>query len=152
MHGCFLVSHLAVLLKVAVGRDCGESHPAPTEARPLRAPGYPLMSSLSGSNILIVGEAPGTLELRERLIESGANVHVVSVAGAKLLLQQKQIDTAFIAASLEHDTQELSEELSSLGISQIFITPERPAPLDAAIARGVNLNRLRRKLRTPALT
>jgi hypothetical protein len=110
------------------------------------------MSSLSGSNILIVGEAPGTLELRERLIESGANVHVVSVAGAKLLLQQKQIDTAFIAASLEHDTQELSEELSSLGISQIFITPERPAPLDAAIARGVNLNRLRRKLRTPALT
>jgi hypothetical protein len=45
-------------------------------------------------------------------------VHVVSVAGAKLLLQQKQIDTAYIAASLEHDTQELSEELSSLGISR----------------------------------
>jgi hypothetical protein len=110
------------------------------------------MSSLTGSNILIVGEAPGTLELREHLIESGANVHVVSVAGAKLLLQQKQIDTAYIAASLEHDTQELSEELSSLGISQIFITAERVAPLDAAIARGVHLNRLRRKLHTPAFT
>jgi hypothetical protein len=79
-------------------------------------------------------------------------VHVVSVAGAKLLLQQKQIDTAYIAASLEHDTQELSEELSSLGISQIFITAERVAPLDAAIARGVHLNRLRRKLHTPAFT
>ena len=63
------------------------------------------MSSLSGSNILIVGEAPGTIELRERLINFGANVHVVSIAGAKLLLQQKQIDTAFIAASLEHDTR-----------------------------------------------
>jgi hypothetical protein len=110
------------------------------------------MSSLSGSNILIVGEAPGTLELRERLINSGANVHVVSVAGAKLLLQQKQIDTAFIAASLDYDTQELSEELSSLGIARIFITPERPTPLDASISRGVNLNRLRRKLRTPAFT
>ena len=110
------------------------------------------MSSLSGLNILIVGEAPGTLELRERLIDSGANVHVVSVAGAKLLLQQKQIDTAFLAASLDHDTRELSEDLSSLGIAQIFITPERLAPLDAAIARGVNLNRLRRKLRTPAFT
>jgi hypothetical protein len=58
----------------------------------------------------------------------------------------------FLAASLDHDTRELSEDLSSLGIAQIFITPERPAPLDAAIARGVNLNRLRRKLRTPALT
>ena len=109
------------------------------------------MSSLSGSNILIVGEAPGKIELRERLINFGANVHVVSIAGAKLLLQQKQIDTAFIAASLEHDTRELSEALYSLGISQIFITAERAAPLDAAIARGVNLNRLRRKLRTPAL-
>ena len=51
---------------------------------------------------LIVGEAPGTVELRERLINFGANVHVVSIAGATLLLQQKQIDTAFIAASLEH--------------------------------------------------
>ena len=37
------------------------------------------METLSGSNVLIVGEAPGIPELRERLITKGANVQVVSV-------------------------------------------------------------------------
>jgi hypothetical protein len=110
------------------------------------------MPSLSGSNLLIVGEAPGTLELRERLIDSGANVQVVSVAGASIIIRQKQIDSAFIAASLDQDTQQLCAELSALGIAQIFITPERAAPLHAAIARGVGLNGLRRKLRATAFT
>jgi hypothetical protein len=54
---------------------------------------------LPGSNILIVGEAPGTLELRERLIAAGANVQVVSVAGAAIIIRQKQIDGAFIGVS-----------------------------------------------------
>ncbi len=114
--------------------------------------GVPTMPSLSGSNILIVGDAPGTPELRERLIDSGANVQVVSVAGASIVIRQKQIDSAFIAASLDQDTQQLCEELSALGIAQIFITPERSAPLHAAIASGVGLNGLRRKLRTHAFT
>ena len=110
------------------------------------------MPSLSGSNVLIVGEAPGTLELRERLIDAGANVQVVSVAGASIVIQQKQIDSAFIAASLDQNTQQLCAELSELGIAQIFITPERTAPRHAAIASGGGLNGLRRKMRTAAFT
>jgi hypothetical protein len=107
---------------------------------------------LSGSKILIVGEAPGMLELRERLIASGANVQVVSVAGASIVIRQKQIDGAFIAASLDEDTRQLCGELSALRIAQIFIAPERAASLPAALARGVNLNSLRRKMRTAVLT
>jgi hypothetical protein len=105
---------------------------------------------LSGSNILIVGEAPGTLDLRERLIASGANVQVVSVAGASIVIRQKQIDSAFVAASLDQETQQLCAELSEFGIAQIFLTPKRFAPLHAAIASGVSLNGLRRKMRTAA--
>ena len=110
------------------------------------------MPNLSGSNILIVGEAPGTLELRERLIDSGANVQVVSVAGASITIRQKQIDSAFIAASLDQDTQQLCAELSALGIAQVFVAPERTEPPQAAMANGVGLNGLRRKLRTRAFT
>ena len=107
---------------------------------------------LSGSNILIVGEAPGTLELRERLMAAGANVQVVSVAGASIVIRQKQIDCAFVGASLDQDTRQLCGELSALGIAQIFIAPGRAGSLPAAIARGVHLNDLRRKMRTPAFT
>ena len=107
---------------------------------------------LSDSNILIVGEAPGTLDLRARLIASGANVQVVSVAGASIVIKHKQIDSAFIGASLDQDTRQLCGELSALGIAQIFIAPGRTASLPAAIARGVSLNGLCRKMRTPAFT
>jgi hypothetical protein len=107
---------------------------------------------LSGSNILIVGEAPGTLDLRESLIASGANVQVVSVAGASIVIRQKQIDGAFIGASLDEDTRQLCAELSALEIAQIFIAPESPGRLHEAIAKGVSLNGLRRKMRTPAFT
>lgn len=137
--------------RVAVGRDCGDLNPL-LRKRDRFAHRGTHMPSLSGSNILIVGDAPGTPELRERLIDSGANVQVVSVAGASIVIRQKQIDSAFIAASLDQATQQLCEELSELGIAQIFITPARAAPLHAAIARGVGLNGLRRKLRTHAFT
>jgi hypothetical protein len=110
------------------------------------------MSNLSGSNILIVGEAPGTLDLRERLINCGANVQVVSVAGASIVIRQKQIDSAFIAASLDRDTEELCEELCALGIAQVFVAPERAAPLQVASTQGISLNDLRRRLRTAAFT
>jgi hypothetical protein len=110
------------------------------------------MSNLSGSNILIVGEAPGTLDLRERLINCGANVQVVSVAGASIVIRQKQIDSAFIAASLDRDTKELCEELCALGIAQVFVASERAAPLQETSAQGISLNDLRRRLRTAAFT
>jgi hypothetical protein len=152
VHGCFLVSHLAVPLKVAVGRDCGKKSPRSYGSATASRTGVPTHVQPLWLEYPHRRRSTRNARASRALIDSGANVHVVSVAGAKLLLQQKQIDTAFLAASLDHDTRELSEDLSSLGIAQIFITPERPAPLDAAIARGVNLNRLRRKLRTPALT
>ena len=107
---------------------------------------------LSGSNILIIGEAPGTLELRARLIASGANVQVVSVAGASIVIKQKQIDGAFIGASLDQDTRQLCGELSALGIAQIFIAPEHThtVPRPAVVARDVGLAGLRRMMRTLA--
>ena len=134
---------------MAVGRDCGyltRSYGSATASRT----GVPTMQ-LSGSNILIIGEAPGTLELRARLIASGANVQVVSVAGASIVIKQKQIDGAFIGASLDQDTRQLCGELSALGIAQIFIAPEHPTvSRPAVVARGVGLTGLRRMMRTLA--
>ena len=150
MHGCFLVSHLAVPFRWLSDGTAGISTRSYGSATASRA-GVPTMH-LPGSNILIVGEAPGTLELRERLITSGANVQVVSVAGASIVIRQKQIDGAFIGASLGEDTRQLCGELSALGIAQIFIAPAPTASLPDASARGVSLNGLRRKMRTPALT
>jgi hypothetical protein len=108
------------------------------------------MSSLSGSTVLIVGETPDVSNLRTRLIESGATVHVVSVAGASLIVHQKQIDSAFIAASLDESTRHLCAELDSLGIARVFLTAEQvahqPEPL-----HGSRIKNLRRKLRTAAI-
>ena len=107
------------------------------------------MPNLLGSTILIVGETPDVSDLRTRLVESGATVHVVSVAGASLLVHQKQIDSAFIAANLDESTQQLCAELDSLGIARVFLTPERVA-LQPTFASG-QLKNLRRKLRAAAI-
>jgi hypothetical protein len=147
-HGCNSVGHQAVRNGDCRVGTAGTS-PAPTEARPSRA-GVPTMETLSGSNVLIVGEAPGIPELRERLITKGANVQVVSVAGAAIVIRQKQIDSAFIAASLDVDTHRLCEELVALEIPRIFVSPDGTAPLGRALASGAALNSLRRKLRIPA--
>ena len=110
------------------------------------------METISGSNVLIVGEAPGIPELRERLIEKGANVQVVSVTGAALVIRQKQIDSAFIAASLDEATHRLCEELAALEIPRIFVSADGKASLGSALASGATLNGLRRKLRIPAFS
>jgi hypothetical protein len=107
------------------------------------------MSNLSGSTILIVGETPDVSDLRTRLVESGATVHVVSVAGAFLLVHQKQIDSAFIAADLDENTQQLCAELDLLGIARVFLASERGA-LQPTFVIG-QLKNLRRKLRTAAI-
>jgi len=107
------------------------------------------MPNLTDSTILIVGDTPDVSDLRARLIESGATVHVVSVAGASLLVHQKQIDSAFIAANLDENTQQLCAELDSLGIARVFLTPERAAP-EPTFMSG-QLRYLRRKLRTAAI-
>ena len=107
------------------------------------------MSNPSGFTILIVGETPDVTDLRTRLVEAGATVHVVSVAGAALMLRQKQVDSAFVAANLDTSTQQLCAELDSLGIARVFLTPERAA-LRPAFVSG-QLKNLRRKLRTAAI-
>jgi hypothetical protein len=107
------------------------------------------MLNLTGSTILIVGETPEVTDLRTRLIESGATVHVVSVAGATLMIHQKQVDSAFVAASLDDDTQHLCAELDALGIARVFLTPERTT-LGPSLASG-KLRNLRRKLRVAAI-
>jgi hypothetical protein len=107
------------------------------------------MPNLSGSTILIVGDAPDVADLRARLVESGATVHVVSVAGASLLVHQKQIDSALIAANLDESTQRLCAELDSLGIARVFLTPERAA-LQPTFVVG-QLKTLRRKLRVATI-
>ena len=38
-----------------------------------------------------------------------------------LLVQQKQIDSAFIAPSLDANTQDLCAELDTLGIARVFL-------------------------------
>jgi hypothetical protein len=108
------------------------------------------MLNLTDSTILIVGETPDGSDLRTRLVESGATVHVVSVAGASLLIHQKQIDSAFIAANLDDSTQRLCAELDSLGIVRVFLTPERAAH-EPTFARSGQIKTLRRKLRTAAI-
>jgi hypothetical protein len=107
------------------------------------------MPNLLSSTILIVGETPDVSDLRARLVESGATVHVVSVAGASLLVRQKQIDSAFIAANLDESTEQLCAELDSLGIARVFLTPERAERHPAFVSD--QLKNLRRKLRTAAI-
>ena len=87
------------------------------------------MENPSGFAILIVGETPEVAGLRQHLIESGATVHVVSVAGASLMLRRKQIDSAFIAASLDANTQHLCAELDTLGIARVFLPAWPPSNL-----------------------
>jgi hypothetical protein len=108
------------------------------------------MLNLTDSTILIVGETPDVSDLRARLVEAGATVHVVSVAGASLLVHQKQIDSAFIAANLDDSTQQLCAEMDSLGIARVFLTPERVAR-EPTFVRGGQFKNLRRKLRTTAI-
>ena len=108
------------------------------------------MPNFSGFTVLIVGETPDVSDLRARLVEGGATVHVVSVAGACLMLRQKQVDSAFVAASLDESTQQLCAELDALGIARVFLTPEQAAP-EPTFVRGGQFKNLRRKLRTAAI-
>jgi hypothetical protein len=147
LRGC-IRSVTAARTWVTVDWDCGPQARS-YGTRPHRAPRVPTMPNLSGSTILIVGETPDVSDLRTRMVESGATVHVVSVAGASLMVRQKQIDSAFIAANLDERTQELCAELDSLGIARVFLTPERTAP-EPALVRG-QFKSLRRKLRSAAI-
>jgi hypothetical protein len=81
---------------------------------------------------------------------TSATVHVVNIAGASLMVRQKQIDTAFIAANFDDSTHHLCAELTALGIAQIFVPPQRDRAEPTSVTT-VSLAGLRRKLRTAAL-
>jgi hypothetical protein len=100
------------------------------------------MTNPSGSNVLIVGDAPGAGRLRDRLIASGANVSVVSVAGGLVAARQKRIDTAFIAATLDDNTRRLCSELATLGVTQVFLPKNWDDDRDIPLG-GVAYRRLR---------
>ena len=97
------------------------------------------MTNPSGSNVLIVGDAPGAGRIRERLIASGANVSVVSVA--QVAARQKRIDTAFIAATLDENMRQLSAELTVLGVTQVFLP--RNGEYDRGHVGGATFRRLK---------
>ena len=109
------------------------------------------MPNPSGFTILIVGETPDVADLRARLIEAGATVHVVSVAGASLLLRQKQVNGVFVAANLDESTEHLCAELDALGIARVFLTPENAATPEPTFVHGGEFKNLRRRLRTAAV-
>jgi hypothetical protein len=110
------------------------------------------MPNLTGSNVLIVGDTPGTADLRERLILSGANIQVVSVAGAGIAIRQKKIDSAFVSASMDKETRLLCDKMKRLGIALILMTPMPNAPLRLVVSNHVLPNNFRRRLSAPALT
>lgn len=105
------------------------------------------MQKISGANILIVGETPQACDLRARLVEGGANVHVVSVAGAMQLIRCKEIDGAFVAAGMDEGTRELCAELEAEGAVIVFVAPSDLDELDRTAAGGA-LKNLRRALRS----
>lgn len=83
----------------------------------------PKMTQLSGLTVLIVDSPASSqaCDLRTTLAGQGATVHVVSSTTAALMLaHRKRIDTAFVAYSQQESTQQLCEQLTALGIRQIF--------------------------------
>ena len=106
------------------------------------------MQNPSVFTVLIVGETPDVSDLRAHLVEAGATVHVVSVAGAAIMVRQKQVDSAFIAANLDYNTQHLCAELDALGIARVFLTPECAALKPTFASR--ELKNLRRRLQVAA--
>jgi len=79
------------------------------------------MLNLSRTTILIVDFA-GACRLRERLLSSGASVHVVKPAGALVWAQCKKIHAAFI--SLEDASTPLCEQLAALNVRPIIVTAD----------------------------
>jgi hypothetical protein len=89
------------------------------------------MVNLSRTTILIVDFA-GACKLRERLVSSGASVHVVRAAGALVWARCKKIHAAFI--SLEDASIPLCEQLAALNVRPIIVTADDKAGVAAASA------------------
>ena len=79
------------------------------------------MTGLSHHTVLII-DFSGAGKLRERLLPTGASVHVVSAAAARIWARVKRIDAAFIR--FEDASTELCEQLTALGVRPIIVTAE----------------------------
>ena len=79
------------------------------------------MLNLSRTTILIIDFA-GACKLRERLVSSGASVHVVTPAGALVWGRCKKIHAAFI--NLEDVSTPLCEQLAALNVRPIIVTAD----------------------------
>src|SRR5262245_8300348 len=89
---------------------------------PFALRGTQLMAHLSGLNILIVDHfSTSAVDLRARLMELGARVHVVgSVNAAMRMARTKKIHAVFIEYSLEEAARKYSQELDEMRIPCIF--------------------------------
>ena len=79
------------------------------------------MVDLSHNTILIV-DFHGAGKLRERLVSTGASVHVVKPAGALIWARCKKIHAAFI--SLEDASTQLCWQLAALNVRPIIVTAD----------------------------
>jgi hypothetical protein len=79
------------------------------------------MLDLSRTTILIV-DFPGACKLRERLLSTGASLHVVKPAGALIWARCKKIHAAFI--SFEDASTRFCEQLAALDVRPIIVTAD----------------------------
>jgi hypothetical protein len=79
------------------------------------------MLELPRTTILIV-DFHGACKLRERLLSTGASVHVVKPAGALIWARCKKIHAAFI--NFEDASTRLCEQLAALNVRPIIVTAD----------------------------
>jgi hypothetical protein len=79
------------------------------------------MLDLSRSTILIV-DFPGASKLRERLLSTGASLHIVKPASVLIWARCKKIHAAFIR--FEDASMPLCEQLAALSVRPIIVTDD----------------------------
>ena len=82
---------------------------------------YPTMLDLSRITILIV-DFHDARKLRDRLLSTGASVHVVKPTGALIWARCKKIHAAFV--SYEDASKQLCEQLAALNVRPIIVTAD----------------------------
>lgn len=86
--------------------------------------------------VLII-DFPGACTLRERLLPTGASVHVVSSAAALIWARVKKIDAAFI--SFDDASTKLCEQLAGLGVRPIIVSADETTGASLASSSGRTL-------------
>lgn len=99
------------------------------------------MKSLSGKSILIVGgRSRSAADLRERLVEHGCHVHVVtSFASARTLVQRNRVDAVFVEYAEDTPTRNFCADLLARHIPYIFTANamvDEPILLPLDLGRG----------------